>query len=51
MNQTVYFPLTILLALAAVVIWTIGNRRGKKVYVWIGVALTVAALFTYVMGI
>ena len=50
MDWSFSYPVTIVLALAAIVIWTIGNRRSNKKYVWIGVALTIAALFTYIMG-
>ena len=38
---------TVLLALAAFVVWTVGNAVKKKLLVYIGIALCVLALLTY----
>ena len=38
---------TVLLALAALVVWTLGNKLKKKVLVIIGIVLCVLALLTY----
>ena len=38
---------TVLFALAALAVWTIGNMIKKKLFVYIGIALCVLALLSY----
>lgn len=39
--------LTVLLALGALVVWTLGNYLKRRLLVWIGIALCVLALLSY----
>ncbi len=42
-------PIALILALIATVIWTMGNYQKNKVYVIIGIVLTVAAVVAFVL--
>lgn len=43
-------PITIALAVISAVIWSAGNREQNKKYVWIGIALSVAAMIAFAFG-
>ena len=51
MNFFSAHPLTIVLALVSIVIWTSGNRSRNKTQVYIGIALSVAATVTFFLGL
>ena len=44
-------PVTIALAVASLIIWTIGNYQKEKKYVYIGVGLSLAAILTFLFGL
>ncbi len=43
-------PITIALAVISAVIWSAGNRNQDRRYVWIGIALSVAAMVAFAFG-
>lgn len=51
MNFLSAHPVTIILALISLVIWTAGNRSGNKKLVYVGIALSVLATVTFFMNI
>ena len=50
MNFFTAHPVTISLALVALVIWTAGNYLRKKLFVIIGAAICIAALIFFAFG-
>ena len=44
-------PVTIALALVSMMIWTSGNRNGNQKLVYIGIAISIAATVTFLLGI
>ncbi len=51
MNFLSAHPVTIVLALISMVIWTTGNRNQNKKLVWVGIAFSVAATVTFFLGL
>ncbi|MDD7772468.1 MAG: hypothetical protein ACI3VX_00775 [Faecousia sp.] len=46
-NALTEHPVTIALALVAVIVWTMGNYLKKKFLIYIGIGLTVLAVLTF----
>lgn len=44
-------PVTIILALLSLFVWTAGNRNQSKRLVYIGIGLSVAATATFFLGV
>lgn len=51
MEKFISFPATFALALAATVVWALGNYKKKKHYIYIGVMLTAGALACFILGL
>ena len=51
MNFLSAHPVTIVLALISMVVWTTGNRNQNKTLVWVGIGLSAAATVTFFLGI
>ena len=43
-------PVTIALAILSMIVWTMGNYKKEKKFVYIGIGLSLAALVTLFLG-
>lgn len=46
MNSGISFPITIILALVSLFVWTVGNKMQNKRLIYIGIFFSVAAILT-----